>query len=144
MAPQGTGALWHQGADDPSGQPCPDGSQDRRRTSLLTSRRPCRHHRQGLWNATLLVGVTGFEPATSSSRTKRATKLRHTPRIAESAYLSPPPEEKSVQYVVILRPRASATSPRAGRRTAPERRAMCPGRPRRASRRPPGRRSPDA
>ncbi len=27
----------------------------------------------------LLVGVTGFEPATSSSRTKRATKLRHTP-----------------------------------------------------------------
>ena len=28
---------------------------------------------------TTLVGVTGFEPATSSSRTKRATKLRHTP-----------------------------------------------------------------
>jgi hypothetical protein len=27
----------------------------------------------------LSVGVTGFEPATSSSRTKRATKLRHTP-----------------------------------------------------------------
>ena len=26
-----------------------------------------------------LVGVTGFEPATSSSRTTRATKLRHTP-----------------------------------------------------------------
>jgi hypothetical protein len=26
-----------------------------------------------------VVGVTGFEPATSSSRTKRATKLRHTP-----------------------------------------------------------------
>ena len=26
-----------------------------------------------------LVGVTGFEPAASSSRTKRATKLRHTP-----------------------------------------------------------------
>ena len=25
------------------------------------------------------VGVTGFEPATSSSRTMRATKLRHTP-----------------------------------------------------------------
>src|SRR5690606_9182269 len=34
-----------------------------------------------------VVGVTGFEPATASSRTKRATKLRHTPwgrfRIAE-------------------------------------------------------------
>jgi hypothetical protein len=29
------------------------------------------------------VGVTGFEPTTSSSRTKRATKLRHTPRRAE-------------------------------------------------------------
>ncbi|SBW28965.1 hypothetical protein FDG2_6253 [Candidatus Protofrankia californiensis] len=27
-----------------------------------------------------LVGVAGFEPTTSSSRTKRATKLRHTPR----------------------------------------------------------------
>ena len=27
----------------------------------------------------LMVGVTGFEPATSSSRTTRATKLRHTP-----------------------------------------------------------------
>ena len=26
-----------------------------------------------------LVGATGFEPATSSSRTKRATKLRHAP-----------------------------------------------------------------
>jgi hypothetical protein len=26
-----------------------------------------------------LVGVTGFEPATSASRTLRATKLRHTP-----------------------------------------------------------------
>ena len=27
----------------------------------------------------LVVGVAGFEPTTSSSRTKRATKLRHTP-----------------------------------------------------------------
>jgi hypothetical protein len=26
-----------------------------------------------------LVGVTGFEPTTSSSRTTRATKLRYTP-----------------------------------------------------------------
>ena len=30
-------------------------------------------------NVAVLVGVTGFEPAASSSRTKRATKLRHTP-----------------------------------------------------------------
>jgi hypothetical protein len=27
-----------------------------------------------------LVGVAGFEPAASSSRTKRAAKLRYTPR----------------------------------------------------------------
>jgi site-specific DNA recombinase len=30
-------------------------------------------------NFSLLVGVAGFEPTTSSSRTKRAAKLRHTP-----------------------------------------------------------------
>jgi len=30
-------------------------------------------------NELLLVGLTGFEPAASSSRTKRATKLRHSP-----------------------------------------------------------------
>ena len=28
---------------------------------------------------TYVVGVAGFEPAASSSRTKRAAKLRHTP-----------------------------------------------------------------
>ena len=28
-----------------------------------------------------MVGATGFEPATSSSRTKRATKLRYAPTI---------------------------------------------------------------
>jgi site-specific DNA recombinase len=32
------------------------------------------------WSKTVMVGVTGFEPAASSSRTKRATKLRHTPQ----------------------------------------------------------------
>jgi hypothetical protein len=32
------------------------------------------------------VGVAGFEPTTSSSRTKRATKLRHTPFEATTAY----------------------------------------------------------
>jgi hypothetical protein len=30
-----------------------------------------------------LVGVAGFEPAASSSRTKRAAKLRYTPATAE-------------------------------------------------------------
>ena len=32
-----------------------------------------------------LVGVAGFEPAASSSRTKRAAKLRHTPPPARAA-----------------------------------------------------------
>ena len=31
-----------------------------------------------------MVGMTGFEPATSSSRTKRATKLRYIPIRCES------------------------------------------------------------
>jgi hypothetical protein len=33
------------------------------------------------------VGVAGFEPAASSSRTKRAAKLRHTPLAALAAAL---------------------------------------------------------
>jgi hypothetical protein len=36
------------------------------------------------------VGVAGFEPTTSSSRTKRATKLRHTPLEATTAYRTDP------------------------------------------------------
>lgn len=45
-----------------------------------------------------LVGVTGFEPATSSSRTMRATKLRHTPnspdwvRAEWQSSRTPPPQ----------------------------------------------------
>ena len=35
-----------------------------------------------------MVGVAGFEPTTSSSRTKRATKLRHTPRAAGDSIAS--------------------------------------------------------
>ena len=38
----------------------------------------------------LIVGVAGFEPTTSSSRTKRATKLRHTPLEATTAYRTRP------------------------------------------------------
>ena len=33
-----------------------------------------------MYDSCFLVGVTGFEPATSSSRTMRATKLRYTPK----------------------------------------------------------------
>jgi hypothetical protein len=41
-----------------------------------------------------LVGATGFEPATSSSRTKRATKLRHAPtRVPVDARSMPPETE---------------------------------------------------
>ncbi len=36
------------------------------------------------------VGVAGFEPTASSSRTKRATKLRHTPYEATTAYRTGP------------------------------------------------------
>ncbi len=35
-----------------------------------------------------LVGVAGFEPTASSSRTKRATKLRHTPCFGNSIIIA--------------------------------------------------------
>jgi hypothetical protein len=38
-----------------------------------------------------MVGVAGFEPAASSSRTKRAAKLRHTP---PSAWATGAPKEE--------------------------------------------------
>jgi hypothetical protein len=44
----------------------------------------------------LRVGVAGFEPTASSSRTKRATKLRHTPRRAEQYYPTAP--AKQIRY----------------------------------------------
>jgi hypothetical protein len=37
-----------------------------------------------------LVGVAGFEPTTSSSRTKRATKLRYTPSVPSNSSLRKP------------------------------------------------------
>ena len=43
---------------------------------------------------TVLVGVTGFEPAASSSRTKHATKLRHTPKASASIADRPRPDER--------------------------------------------------
>ena len=48
-------------------------------TSLTLEAPPNPAHRVGVCSKPHLVGVTGFEPATSSSRTTRATKLRHTP-----------------------------------------------------------------
>ncbi len=35
-----------------------------------------------------MVGVAGFEPTASSSRTKRATKLRHTPKPLQSLVMT--------------------------------------------------------
>ncbi len=64
-----------------------------------------------------VVGVTGFEPATSSSRTKRATKLRHTP----------------------VEPAESTGAPRRGPKRVPRRRSGAGGRGARAGSRGSGR-----
>ena len=50
-----------------------------RNTRCAKGRRPVPHDEERASYLLQRVGVTGFEPATSSSRTKRATKLRHTP-----------------------------------------------------------------
>ena len=57
-----------------------------------------------------LVGVTGFEPAASWSRTKRSTKLSHTPFLCRPIIIPPPPRvvkhkihifQKDFQSVII-------------------------------------------
>ncbi len=53
----------------------PDNSQTGPRNN--SGARPAKRIRPLTWNFT--VGVAGFEPTTSSSRTKRAAKLRYTP-----------------------------------------------------------------
>ncbi len=53
-------------------------ASDRQRYRCSESKNLGPHEGRGS-HELLLVGVTGFEPATSSSRTTRATKLRHTP-----------------------------------------------------------------
>lgn len=35
-----------------------------------------------------MVGVRGFEPPTSASRTQRSTKLSHTPEVATSVIIT--------------------------------------------------------
>ena len=54
----------------------------------------------------ITVGVAGIEPTTSSSRTKRATKLRHTPRL-----------HKYMALYTVGQTRRSETSGRQKRRT---------------------------
>ena len=64
----------------------------------------------------LVVGVAGFEPTTSSSRTKRATKLRHTPRAAGDSIASPHRREEigSAESSVtsVFAPRGNPVGPR--------------------------------
>ena len=61
----GAWALTYVGDVDATGERAPE--MDRADASDLQKHR------------LFTVGVAGFEPTTSSSRTKRATKLRHTP-----------------------------------------------------------------
>ena len=60
----------------------PEQAQNTPKT-LKTKQKPAPrvHHDAGLSTGSM-VGVTGFEPATSPSRTVRATKLRHTPTLS--------------------------------------------------------------
>jgi site-specific DNA recombinase len=97
-------------------------------------------------NVLLLVGLTGFEPAASSSRTKRATKLRHSP-IADPPTAGPRadasiPEPVGAPEIGIRRAagRRSSGSPRGGRRLGSACRGWCRGRRRRAARTTRGRR----
>ena len=69
-----------------------------------------------------LVGVTGFEPATSSSRTKRATKLRYTPKIARGKVRRNPGEVKGI----LVRP-PDFRAPRRTVVSTPPREACPPG-----------------
>jgi hypothetical protein len=44
---------------------------------------PDRYARGNAWCSPDLIGVPGFEPGTSPTRTARATRLRHTPKQAK-------------------------------------------------------------
>ncbi len=71
------------------------------------------------WSTLVIrVGVAGFEPTASSSRTKRATKLRHTPLEAPTAYRTALSADQTAVRQVTSR-----------RKIARTRRASRPGRP---------------
>ena len=121
--------------------PRPPVAKPERRTPEPTHEGPgvLRHH---------MVGLTGFEPAASSSRTRRATKLRHSPiagpgAAGRQARASIPGASGRLRIAVSrpeIRPgeSGSAGSPRGGRRPGTVRTATCRARPRRAARRTPG------
>ena len=64
----------------------------------------------------ILVGVTGFEPAASWSRTKRSTELSHTPLSYPIQLFSAPPKEstalrlRSPRSPISSRPHSAASS----------------------------------
>ena len=62
------------------------------------------------------VGVAGFEPTASSSRTKRATKLRHTPLEASTAYRTRPStgQTAAAGHQFQAQERSNSTSASAG------------------------------
>src|SRR5258708_4959761 len=57
------------------------------RTPVLTPCRECARYSPD--RAQRMVGVAGFEPATSSFRTKSASRLRYTPEVARCTGLEP-------------------------------------------------------
>ena len=65
---------------------------------------------------TRLVGVTGFEPAASWSRTKRSTELSHTPLSYPIQLFSAPPKESTALRLrspispISSRPHSAASS----------------------------------
>lgn len=78
----------------------------------------------------LVVGVTGFEPATSSSRTTRATKLRHTPnpslRAGLKSNFSRIADGRPIRETGAAVRRVSPATPGAGRRNGHRRRSAPP------------------
>ena len=49
-----------------------------------------------------VVGVTGFEPATSCSQSRRATKLRYTPLVLLSRYTMPMERARLIFMVPVI------------------------------------------
>ena len=115
-----------------------------------TERRPARRERPKRsgprFDPRRWVGLTGFEPAASSSRTRRATKLRHSPiasRDHRASAASLPERRRRYNRARVTRDRrrdirasragGSAGWPRGGRQAGSGRTARCRDRPRRAA-----------
>ncbi len=55
-----------------------------------------------------IIGATGFEPATSCSRSRRATELRYAPLCLPSKQLTPRPEPLQIRGMYVGSVRFSA------------------------------------